>query len=149
MLILIDGTGSLEERDWPGAASGGRWSGMCTADGVPGDTGFSSAGFSSAAEALRAGVALADYLNSPAGADLEPAALGEALVSVGGIQSKLAAAHAGFLRRFDGADAHDADGYGSSSAWLAAMTRLTKKDAKAAVRHMRVLGERPLLARGL
>jgi hypothetical protein len=137
---------------------------MCAADGVPGDAGYGSAGhsgtefggtefggtaFGSAAEALRAGVALADYLNSPAAAGLDPAALGGVLVSIGEIQSRLAAAQAGFLRRFDGAGAHDADGYGSSSAWLAAMTRLTKKDAKAAVRHMRVLGERPLFARGV
>jgi hypothetical protein len=114
---------------------------MCTAEGVP-----DGSGVSSAAEALRTGVAFADYLNSPAAADLEPAALGAVLVSIGEIQSKLAAAYTGFLRRFDGHQAHYADGYGSSSAWLAAMAKLSKKDAKAAVRQMRVLGERPLLA---
>jgi len=113
---------------------------MCTANG--GD-------FGSVAEALRAGIALADFLNSPGSAELEPAALGEALVSLGEIQSKLAVAHAEFLFRFDAHDAHDADGYASSSAWLAAMTKLSKKDAKASVRRMRVIAEHPLLARGI
>jgi hypothetical protein len=113
---------------------------MCTAN---------EAGFGSAAEALRAGVAFADYLNSPAVADLEPAALGEALVSLAEIQSKLAVAHADFLCRFDAHDAHDADGYNSSAAWLAAKAKLGKRDAKAAVRRMRMLGRHPLLARGM
>ena len=113
---------------------------MCTADG---------AGFGSAAEALRAGVAFADYLNASDAAELEPAALGEALVSIGEIQTKLAAAYAEFLFRFDAHDAHDADGYATSPAWLAAMSKLTKRDAKAAVRRMRVIAKHPLLARGM
>ena len=106
-------------------------------------------GFDSMAEALLVGSAFADYLNTPAVADLEPAALGEALVSIAQIQSKLAVAYADFLCRFDAHDAHDADGYGTSSAWLAAMTKLSKKDAKSAVRRMRMLGKHPLLARGM
>ena len=113
---------------------------MCTAN---------EAGFGSAAEALRAGTAFADYLNSPAVADLEPAALGEVLVSLAGIQSKLAVAQADFLGRFDAHDAHDADGYNSSAAWLAAKAKLGKKDAKSAVRRMRTLARHPLLARGM
>jgi hypothetical protein len=113
---------------------------MCTAN---------ESGFGSAAEALRAGIAFADYLNSPAVADLEPAALGEALVSLSAIQSKLAVAHADFLCRFDAHDAHDADGYSSSSAWLAAKAKLGKKDAKAAMRRMQMLGRHPLLAHGM
>ena len=117
---------------------------MCTADSVAG-----GAGFRSVAEAMRAGVAFADYLNASDAADLEPAALGEALVSIGEIQSKLAVASAEFLFRFDAHDGHDADGYATSSAWLAAMSRLTKKDAKAAVRRMRVIAGHPLLARGM
>jgi hypothetical protein len=36
-------------------------------------------------------------------------------------------------------------GYGSSSAWLAAKAGMTKKAARAAVREMRRLGERPLI----
>ena len=106
-------------------------------------------GFGSAAEALRAGVAFADYLNASDAAELEPAALGEALVSLGEIQTKLAVAYAEFLFRFDAHDAHDADGYATSSAWLAAMGKLTKRDAKAAVRRMRVIAKHPLLARGM
>ena len=109
----------------------------------------SEAGFGSVAEALRMGIAFADYLNSPTAADLEPAALGEVLVSLGEIQSKLAVAHAEFLCRFDAHDAHDADGYSSSTAWLAAKAKLGKKDAKATVRRMQVLSRHPLLTRGI
>jgi hypothetical protein len=89
------------------------------------------------------GDAFADYLNSPAAAGLDGAACGEALIALGEVQAKLAAAHATLLRRFDAADAHDADGYGSSSAWLAAKGRMTKRDALAAVRHMRQFSQRP------
>ena len=103
----------------------------------------------SVADALRTGDAFADYLNSPAAAELDGAACGEALIALGGIQAKLAAAYAEFLRRFDAADAHNADGYGSSSAWLAAKAQLTKKDARAAVRQMRQLGDRKHLAEAL
>ena len=78
-----------------------------------------------------------------AGDELDPAALGEVLTTLGDLQGRLAAAHAAFLRRFDAADAHDADGYGSSSAWLAAKGRMTRRDARAAVRQMRQFSERP------
>jgi hypothetical protein len=109
---------------------------VCTGgDQVPG----------SIAEALRMTRAGLDYLNSPAAADLPGAACGQALTALGEIQAKVTAAHAAFLRRFDAADAHDADGYGTSSAWLAATTKLAPKDAKAAVWRMRRLGERPRL----
>jgi len=65
------------------------------------------------------------------------------------VQAKLTAAHAGLLRRFDAANAHDADGYGSSSSWLAAKAGMSKKGARAAVRQMRKLGDRPLLGAAL
>jgi hypothetical protein len=103
----------------------------------------------SVADALRMGDAFARYLNSPAAAGLDGAACGEILIALGGIQAKLAAAYADFLRRFDAADAHNADGYGSSSAWLAAKAQLTKRDARAAVRQMRQFGERKHLAEAL
>ncbi|HEY7278490.1 MAG TPA: DUF222 domain-containing protein [Trebonia sp.] len=96
------------------------------------------------AEALRAGAVFADFLNSPAAA-AGGAACGEMLTALGEIQDKLAAAYATFLRRFDAAGAHAADGYGSTSAWLTARGQLTKKDARTAVREMRRLGERPRL----
>ncbi len=99
----------------------------------------------SVAEALRmAGAGLA-YLNSAAGDEVDAAALGEVLTALGDLQGRLAAAHATFLRRFDAADAHDADGYGSSSAWLAAKVRMTRRDALATVRQMRQFSERPAL----
>jgi Domain of unknown function (DUF222)/HNH endonuclease len=94
-------------------------------------------------EALRLAGAGLDYLNSSAAGAIDPAAMGEVLTALGDLQGKLAAAHATFLRRFDAADAHDADGYGSSSAWLAAKAHMTKRDARAAVRQMRQFSERP------
>src|SRR5215470_9967698 len=102
---------------------------MCTDGDQPG----------SIAEALRTAHASLDYLNSPAAAGLHAAACGEVLTSLGELQAKVAAAHAAFLRRFDAAGAHDADGYGTSAAWLAAMAKMAKKDAKAAVGQMRQL----------
>jgi Domain of unknown function (DUF222)/HNH endonuclease len=84
-----------------------------------------------------------DFLNSPAAAELPGSACGDALAALGDLQGRLAAAHAAFLRRFDAADAHDADGYASSSAWLAARGRMTKRDARAAVRQMHQFSERP------
>src|SRR5215469_5766148 len=113
---------------------------MCATDGtVPG----------SVTEALRMAHASMDYLNSPAAADLPAAACGQALTALGEIQAKGTAAHAAFLRRFDALDGHDADGYGTSAAWLAAMAKLAPKDAKAAVQRMRRLGQRPHLADAL
>src|SRR5208282_864702 len=69
----------------------------------------------------------------------------EALVAIGAIQSALAAAQNGLLRRFDADSGHDADGYASTAAWLAYKTGLGRRDAKAAVRQMRLLGKHPLL----
>src|SRR6516165_11953414 len=113
---------------------------MCTDGGQPPG---------SIAEALRTAHASLDYLNSPAAAELHAAACGPVLTALGELQAKVTAAHAGFLRRFDAADAHDADGYGTSAAWLAAMAKLAPRDARAAVRRMRRLGERPHLADAL
>ena len=122
---------------------------MCTAEGGPGAPVFGSAVFGSAAEALRAGAAFADYLTSLDAAALSPAAQGEALIALEAIFSKLPVARAGLLYRFDAADGHDADGHACSSAWLAAMARLSRKDAKAAVRQMRAIAAHPPLARGI
>ena len=114
---------------------------MCTTGSAPGGLTFGSA-----PDALQAaGIAL-DYLNA---ADLDGTACGALLIGLGELQAKLTAAHAGLLRRFDAADGHDADGYGSSSAWLAAKAGMSKKGARAAVREMRQLGERPLLGDAL
>jgi len=113
---------------------------MCTADGpVPG----------SVAEALRMTRAGLDYLNGRAGTDLETASCGEVLMSLGEIQGKFTAAHATVLSRFDAANAHDCDGYGTSAAWLYAMARMSSKDAKSAVRQMRALGRHLSLGQAL
>jgi hypothetical protein len=113
---------------------------MCTA----GSSRAGVASFGSGSDALRAASAALDYLNSAEAAPVA-ASCGELLVGLGEVQAKLAAAHAAVLRRFDAASAHDADGYGSSSAWLAARAGMSRKGARAAVRQMRQLGERPLI----
>ena len=118
---------------------------MCTADAVL----ASGDAFDNAPQALRMASAAIDYLNSPAVAGLDETAYGELLIGLGEVQAKLAAAHAEFLRRFDAANAHDADGYGSSSAWLAAKGGMSKAAARASVRRMRQLGDRPLLGTAL
>ena len=105
--------------------------------------------FNSVSDALRVVGAAVDYLNSSAVAGLDGADCGELLIGLGEVQAKLAAAHAEFLRRFDAANAHDADGYGSSSAWLTAKGGMSKGAAKASVRRMRQLGDRPLLGTAL
>ena len=89
---------------------------MCTADGQ---------GLGSVAEALRMANATMDYLNGPAGNELDAASYGSVLRSLGEIEAKFTAAHAAVLARFDGADAHDSDGYGTSAAWLIAMADMT------------------------
>jgi hypothetical protein len=109
---------------------------MCDSSGQPPGT---------VAAALRTARAALDFLNSPAAADLPGTASGEVLAALGELHSKLTAARAAFLRRFDAADGHDADGYGSSSGWLAAKTGMTPKAAKAAVRQMRQLAAHPPL----
>jgi Domain of unknown function (DUF222) len=126
---------------------------MCTADAVRGsgdafDGAFDRA-FDGASDALRVAGAAIDYLNSAAVADVDGDACGDLLIGLGEIQAKLTAAHAGFLRRFDAANAHDADGCRSSSAWLAAKAGMSKKAARASVRQMRQLGDRPLLGTAL
>ena len=113
---------------------------MCTADGRV---------FGSVAEALRMTRAGLDYLNGPEAADLDPAACGTVLRSLGEVQAKFTAAHAAVLSRFDAADAHDTDGYGNSAAWLMAMTDMTKPDARAEVRQMRLLRDQAALASAL
>ena len=100
------------------------------------------------AQALAVFGAAATDLNA-AVAGLDGSACGELLIALGEVQAKLTAAHAALLRRFDAADAHDADGYGSSSSWLAAKAGMTKKDARAAVRQMRQLSEPPAARRAL
>ena len=71
------------------------------------------------------------------------------LRSLGEIEAKFTAAHASVLARFDAADAHDSDGYGNSAAWLMAMTDMTRPDARARVRRMRLLRDHPDMAGAL
>ena len=91
------------------------------------------------------GAAAAPYLNSAAAADLDGPGRREALEQLGAVTSLLGAAANGLMRRFDAADDHDADGYATTAAWLAARTRLGRMDAKAAVRQMRLLARHPHL----
>jgi hypothetical protein len=92
-----------------------------------------------------------DYLNGPGGAGLdsaglEAADLGGVLESLGGLSAKFAAARAAILARFDAGRGHDADGYGSSAAWLAARGRTTRKAANTEVRRMRQFRAHPVVA---
>jgi hypothetical protein len=109
-----------------------------------GDSEPADAAPASVADALRMARAVVDYLNSPA-AELEGAACGPVLTALADVRSKLAAAQATFLRRFDTANAHDADGYASSSSWLAAKAGMSGRAARSAVRQMRQFTARPLL----
>src|ERR1700734_2407486 len=101
------------------------------------------------ADALRMMNAGLDYLNGPEGADLDAAACGSVLRSLGEIEAKFTAAYAAVLARFDAADAHDSDGYGTSATWLAAMADMTPRDAKAKMRQMRLLRDHPEMAAAL
>jgi Domain of unknown function (DUF222) len=118
---------------------------MCTPDGSGCALAAPGAAFASVADALRAIRAAAVYLNSPAAADLQSPARGEALEQLGAVASLLGAAQNGLLRRFDAEYDHDGDGYAGSSAWLAARNRLGRGDARAAVRQMRLLARHPHL----
>jgi hypothetical protein len=118
---------------------------LCTPDGAGCALAAPAGGFASVSDALRVGRALGAYLNSPAAVDLDGPARGEALEALGVITSLLGAAANGLLRRFDAGDDHDADGYATAAAWLAAKNHLGRKDAKAAVRQMRLLARHPHL----
>jgi hypothetical protein len=118
---------------------------ICTAVGSGCALPAPGGGFASVADALRVTRAAAVYLNSPPAAGLAGPARAEALEQLGAITSLFGAASNGILRRFDADDGHDADGYATSAAWLAAKTHLGRKDARAAVRQMRLLSKHLLL----
>ncbi len=118
---------------------------MCTPDGSGCALAAPVRGFASMADALRIGRDLGAYLNSAAAAGLDGPGRAEALEQLGAITSLLGAAANGLLRRFDAADDHDADGYANTATWLAGKTHLGRRDAKAAVRQMRLLGRHPHL----
>src|SRR5215472_18980030 len=122
------------------SVAGRGWSRMCTGSGTaPG----------SVAEALRMAHASMDYLNGRAADELDAASYGTVLRSLGGIQAKFTAAHAGVLSRFDAANAHDAEGYATSRSWLGALAQMRRRDAAAAVWLMRALRRRRPLAEAL
>src|SRR6202042_659269 len=134
-------SGADDERQAIGHGITGRgWFRMCTADGRV---------FGSVAEALRMTRAGLDYLNGTAGDDLDAAACGQVLRSLGEIEATFTAAHASVLGRFDAADAHHSDGYGKPAAWLMAMTDMTRGDAKTKVRRMRLLPGHPAMTDAL
>jgi hypothetical protein len=106
-------------------------------------------GPASVTKALRVAEAAMDYLNDPGAASLEAASLGKVLEAMGTISAKFTAARSAILARFDAERGHDADGYGSSRAWLAAKGRVTSREAGGQVRLMRQLGAHPVLAAAL
>ena len=101
------------------------------------------------AEALRMMDAALDCLDGPTGAELEASSLGGMLRSLNGISGRFAAVRAAILARFDAAEAHDADGYGSSATWLTATGKMTRKAANTQVRQMRQLRDHPELREAL
>ena len=103
----------------------------------------------SVADALRMMNVGLDYLNGPGAGELDAAACGSVLRSLGEIEAKFTAAHASVLARFDAADAHDSDGYGTSATWLTAMADMTPRDAKVKMREMRLLRAHPDMAAAL
>src|ERR1700749_3363760 len=103
----------------------------------------------SVADALRMMKAGLDYLNGPGAGELDPAACGTVLRSLGEIEATCTAAHALVLARFDAADAHDCDGYGTSASWLTAMADMTPRDARVKMREMRLLRGHPEMAAAL
>jgi hypothetical protein len=118
---------------------------MCT-DGTVGEATLLAGETPSVAAALRVMDAALDYLNGPGARDIEAAGLGGVLESLAGLSAKFAAARAAILARFDAARGHDADGYGSSAAWLAAKGRTTRKAANVDVRRMRQFRAHPVVA---
>ncbi|MCW2929206.1 MAG: endonuclease [Actinomycetia bacterium] len=132
---------------WPGSDSPSPGSGPPVPGSEPPET---------AAEALAMMDAALDFLNGdflagPGGAGLDSAGLagadlGGVLESLGGLSAKFAAARAAILGRFDAVRGHDADGYGSSAAWLAAKGRTTRRAANAEVRRMRQFRAHPVIA---
>jgi hypothetical protein len=103
---------------------------MCTnGDGVPGSVG----------EALSMMGAALDYLNGPAGDLVQPAALGEVLQALAGINAKHTAARLRLVSRFDANDCHDSDGYPTTASWLAGRTKTVLARARAEVRLARAM----------
>jgi hypothetical protein len=110
---------------------------MCTGDVAPG----------SVREALSMMGAALDYLNGPAGEQVQAAALGEVLQALGGIDAKHTAARMWFLSRFDAGGCHDSDGYPTTASWLAGRTKVVLARARAEVRQARAMtGTHPRLA---
>ena len=103
----------------------------------------------SVAEALAMAEAAMDFLNGAGRDAVDGTSAGGALEAMGAISAKFAAARAAILAKFDGARGHDADGYGSSAAWLAAKNKVTRKDANTEVRLMHQLRQHPMLADAL
>jgi hypothetical protein len=103
----------------------------------------------SVGQALAVMGAALDYLHDPGVAGLEAASLGGVLETLGGLSGKFAAVRAAVLARFDASGAHDADGYGSSVAWLAARGRITRRAASAQVRQARQLRDHLELRKAL
>jgi len=99
-----------------------------------------------ALEMMNAGL---DYLNDPGVSELDPASCGPVLRSLAEVQAKFTAARASVLAKFDAAAAHDNDGYGTSAAWLMAMTDMTRRDARMDMREMRLLRDHPAMADAL
>jgi hypothetical protein len=89
-----------------------------------------------------------DFLNASVD-QIPEAGLGGVLLELEASRSRMTAARAAVLNRFDAAGAHDSDGYQNSSSWLRDKAGMTRPAAKGRVKEMRVFRDRPLLAEAM
>ena len=101
------------------------------------------------ADALRMMNAGLDYLNGPGAPSWMPPLAGRCCGRWVRSRRSSPRRTRSVLARFDAADAHDSDGYGTSAAWLMAMTDMTRGDARTKVRRMRLLRGQPAMAGAL
>jgi hypothetical protein len=111
-------------------------------DGSPEETaGWKPGGYIQALAMIAGGL---DFLNVSAD-QIPETDLGGVLVELEASRSRMTAARAAVLNRFDAAGGHDSDGYQNSSSWLKDKAGMTRPAAKGRIKEMRTLRDRPLL----
>jgi hypothetical protein len=90
-------------------------------------------------------VSALDFLHGPGREELSEPELAEALRLMAVIRAKQSAVWNALLFRFDSCGGHDADGFGSTAAWLSAQTQTPPPTARGQVKQMRQATGRRLL----
>jgi hypothetical protein len=111
-------------------------------DGSPDGNGQKPGGYVQALAMIAGGL---DFLNVSAD-QIPETDLGGVLVELEASRSRMTAARAAVLNRFDAVDAHSSDGYQNSSSWLKDKAGMTRPAARGRVKEMRILRDRPLLS---